>query len=76
MTRAVALWLLQSLLGAGLMLGWFAASRRAKALGASRASRWLFPWASLWSAGRFGLLGFEAAALVGYAACVWLARGA
>jgi hypothetical protein len=76
MTRAVALWLLQSLLGAGLAVGWFAASRRAKALGAARAARWLFPWAALWSAGRFGLLVAEVSALVGYVACAWLARAA
>ena len=74
MTRAVALWLAQSLLGAALVLGWFAASRRAKTLGASRAARWLFPWAALWTAGRVGLLVAEASALAGYVACAWLAR--
>jgi hypothetical protein len=76
MTRAVALWLAQSLLGAGLVLGWFAASRRAKVLGAPRAARWLFPWAALGSAGRFGLIVTEVAALAGYVTCAWLARAA
>lgn len=74
MTRAVALWLAQSLLGASLALGWFAASRQAKGLGATRAARWLFPWAALWAAGRVGLLVAEASALTGYVACAWLAR--
>lgn len=76
MTRAVALWLAQSLLGAALVVGWFAASRQARSLGAPRAARWLFPWAALWSAGRFGLLVAEASALSGYVACAWLARAA
>lgn len=76
MTRAVTLWLVQSLLGAALVVGWFAASRRAKSLGATRAARWLFPWSTLWSAARYGLPVAEASALVGYVACAWLARAA
>lgn len=74
MTRAVTLWLLQSLLGAGLVMGWLAAVRSAKQLGAPAAARWLFPWATLSAAGRYALVAVEAAALVAYALCVWLAR--
>ena len=74
MTRAVTLWLVQSLLGASLVIVWVAAARSAKCIGAPFAARWVFPWAALLAAKRPALLIAECAALVGYALSVWLAR--
>lgn len=76
MTRAVALWLAQSLLGAGVVIGWLAATRRAKRLGADFLERWLLPWRSLWTGGHRALVIVELVAAVLYAICSLLARAA
>lgn len=75
-TRAVALWLAQSLLAAGAALTWLAAARRAKRAGAPWPLRWLFPWAGAWRAGGAWMTAVALSLAGLYAACWWLARRA
>lgn len=74
MTRPVLLWLAQSLLATAAVIGWLSAARRAGGHGASRITRWLFPWLAIWRSGRLARIYLQGLVLGAYAVCTWLAR--
>lgn len=72
----VALWVTQSLVGAGFVLAWITAARRAREGGVRWPLRWAFPWAQAWRDRRYGLLAAALGLAALYALCAWLARRA